>query len=394
MSLRKPSYKTIVRCSLAMFALLFGAGNVIYPILVGVSSAGGNLFIGLFSFCITAVAIPIIGIIAIVLFGGDYKEFFYRIGAVPGSMFIALCMLILGPLLATPRIIAISHLTVNVLIPMASYLYVPFFLSIVFLCSFRERYILSLLSTIITPLLIMFLIVVAAQALWYGEGPVVDSAKDWWEIFFRNIHRGYETLDLIAAIFFSSTILVILQRSMGIPTRKSHYKDVVKVGLKAGALTMTLLGFSYGMLSIVGLYRSHAISNESELHILQKALYLEYSKPFMVIIVLLACLSTAIGYAVVISTYIQKEIFNNKISYATCLACFLILCVPLSFFGDTVMALARGPVVYIFYPVLLVLSCLNCAYKLYGVQMVKLPTAVAALLSIVLYIGYTYWFRS
>src|SRR3990167_2819934 len=91
---------------LAIFSMLFGAGNIIYPIKCGVLTGSQNIF-GISGFILTGVVLPIVGLVAMILFNGNYKLFFNRLGKIPGAMAILYCMLIIGPLLAMPRCITV-----------------------------------------------------------------------------------------------------------------------------------------------------------------------------------------------------------------------------------------------------------------------------------------------
>jgi LIVCS family branched-chain amino acid:cation transporter len=79
--------KNLLSLSLAIFCLLFGAGNLIYPLAVG-RSAGGHTIFGMIGFFITAIFLPLAGLISMILFNGNYKDFFYRLGNTPGSILI------------------------------------------------------------------------------------------------------------------------------------------------------------------------------------------------------------------------------------------------------------------------------------------------------------------
>ena len=64
----------IFSVGLAMFAMLFGAGNVVFPLIVG-RDVGDKLWLGLAGFVITAVLVPLLGLISVMLADGDYKKF-------------------------------------------------------------------------------------------------------------------------------------------------------------------------------------------------------------------------------------------------------------------------------------------------------------------------------
>ena len=108
--------KKVLTTGFAMFAMLFGAGNVVFPLILGRDS-GHQLFFGLFGFCITAVIVPLLGLFAIMLNHGDYKCLLAPLGKVPTFFIIATCMILLGPLALTPRCVTISYAAVKSYLP-------------------------------------------------------------------------------------------------------------------------------------------------------------------------------------------------------------------------------------------------------------------------------------
>lgn len=62
---------------LAMFSMFFGAGNIIFPLAVGQFAQEKNFF-AILGLILTAAVMPIIGVIAMILFKGNYKDFFGR----------------------------------------------------------------------------------------------------------------------------------------------------------------------------------------------------------------------------------------------------------------------------------------------------------------------------
>ena len=97
---------------LAMFSMFFGAGNIIYPLAVGQYAGDKNLF-AMFGLILTAAIMPIAGVIAMILFDGNYRQFFERLGRIPGFLLALTIISLLGPLGSTPRCIALSYVTLK-----------------------------------------------------------------------------------------------------------------------------------------------------------------------------------------------------------------------------------------------------------------------------------------
>ena len=66
----------------ALFSMFFGAGDLIWPLILGGSSGDKNLF-SMLGLLITGVSLPLLGVIAMMLFQGDYRAFFGRVGNGP-----------------------------------------------------------------------------------------------------------------------------------------------------------------------------------------------------------------------------------------------------------------------------------------------------------------------
>src|SRR5262245_55918616 len=95
---------------LAMFSMFFGAGNVIFPLAVGQFAGDKNLFATL-GLILTAAVMPIAGVMGMILYDGNYRDFFGRLGKIPGFLLALIIITLLGPLGSTPRCIALSYTT-------------------------------------------------------------------------------------------------------------------------------------------------------------------------------------------------------------------------------------------------------------------------------------------
>ena len=78
--------KKIIITGLAMFAMLFGSGNVIFPLILGKDS--GNQLSWGGGFLITAVLVPLLGLFSAMLSHGDYKMLLAPLGKAPSFLII------------------------------------------------------------------------------------------------------------------------------------------------------------------------------------------------------------------------------------------------------------------------------------------------------------------
>lgn len=71
----KSNYNTIIATGLAIFSMFFGAGNIVVPLALG-QYAQDKAFIAIIGLLITAVGVPLTGVMAMTLYNGNYKDFF------------------------------------------------------------------------------------------------------------------------------------------------------------------------------------------------------------------------------------------------------------------------------------------------------------------------------
>jgi LIVCS family branched-chain amino acid:cation transporter len=385
----------IVTTGLAIFSMFFGAGNLMYPLRIGALSGDQTLW-GLLGFLTTAACLPVLGLFAMILFDGDYKAFFNRLGSNAGSIVIFISMLIIGPLIAIPRIVTLSHTMTAPFIPFAflkainpisSLIFSIVFLGITFLLTFRENNIVDVLGNIISPLLLGALAIIIGKGCWFA-GSTTHNDAAIGENFLRGFTIGYETLDLLGAIFFSSIVLTILRKTAGKDIQYNQ-RGLAMISLKAGVLGVSLLAMVYIGMSLLGMYYGQGIDvNSGELfRIISFKILGDSGTLIIATAVLMACLSTAIALAAVIAEYIQYEICKNTIGYVPALLITLAACLPLCIAGlDNVLLLTAGPICYIGYPVIIAITFCNIAYKLFNFQPIKMPVFLTFAIALVSYL--------
>ncbi len=387
----------VITTGLAIFSMLFGAGNLLYPLLVGMY-AGDQTIVGIASFIVTAVLLPLLGLIVMILFDGNYEAFFARLGGNVGKLITFLCMIIIGPGLVIPRIVTLSHVMMTPFIPCAflstitplsSFVFALIFLSITFLCTFKESSIVDLLGNLISPVLLAALGIVIVKGL-FGAPAIMHNEQSLTSIITQNLFRGYETLDLIGAIFFSSIVVAMLRKTMGKAYDQDKHKRVA-LGFKAGLLGVSLLAVVYCGMAFLGAAYGNGLTPDASTLFREVSLRILGNKAAIIIAitVFMACLSTAIALSAVVTEYLRRELFNKKIGYIPALIAMLVSCIPLSIFGlASVLKITGGPLTYIGYPVLITLTLANFAYKIWGFKPVKLPAFLVFIVSLLSYLFY------
>ncbi|MBN9378346.1 MAG: branched-chain amino acid transport system II carrier protein, partial [Chlamydiales bacterium] len=156
MSLKKSS--SIIAAGLALFSMFFGAGDLIWPLILGGNAGDKNLF-AMLGLLITGVSLPLLGLIAMMMFGGDYRNFFGQVGRVPGLILVFIIQAILGPLGSIPRLITLSFATLKPYIPQGISLFSFSILASLLVLGFtlRQNKVINLLGLVLTPILLLCL---------------------------------------------------------------------------------------------------------------------------------------------------------------------------------------------------------------------------------------------
>jgi len=380
--MKDSNQSSIWTIGLAIFSMLFGAGNIIYPIKCGVVTGSQN-FIGITGFILTGVILPIIGLISMILFDGNYKRFFNRIGKIPGSIAILYCMLILGPLIAMPRCITVPY---EMLKPFLSNIELSIFsimfAIVTFFMTYKESKILSLLGNIISPLLLGSLTIIAGKGLWQAQ-QITEQTIPSSTVFLEQLTHGFQTLDLLGGLFFAYIVLRILKSNKNNEHIKT--KDLALTSLKSGFIAGFLLMLVYAAFSYLGAYYGHLVTpdmNGAEMfRIISLHILNHYSIFVIMMAVLMACLSTITALAAVFSEYLHHDIFNKKINYPTCLIITMIITTIISNFGLSNILHYSMPIILIGYPIITAITICNLAYALFNVNYIKLPVALTAIIT-------------
>jgi len=363
--------------------MFFGAGNVVFPLALGQYSRNHTGF-AILGLLITAVGVTFTGLIAMILFDGNYKHFFARIGKVPGFLVALVIMGLIGPFGAIPRCIALSYSTLQIYFPdMALPLFSLISCSVIFAFTFKKNSILDVLGYVLTPILLFSLGFIIAKGLFISPvAPTTDLYPS--DVFMKGLKDGYQTMDLLGAFFFSSVILACLKSEAA----ESHPKDdkkIIKMSLKASAIGAFLLSTVYIGFSFVAAFHSDSLAGIPQDKLIG-TIAINVLGPWAgiaaCVAVALACLTTAIALAAVFAEFVHNDVSAGKIGYIPSLVITLVVSYFISTLNFMGIAAVLVPILQVCYPALIVLSVLNILYKLYHFKPVKAPVFTVFALSL------------
>jgi len=249
--------RDIIALGFMTFALFVGAGNIIFPPMVGLQ-AGEHVWTAAIGFLITAVGLPVLTVVALAKVGGGVDSLSAPIGKVAGVMLAVVCYLAIGPLFATPRTatvsfeVGIAPLTGDGPLPLFIYSLVYF--AIVILVSLYPGKLLDTVGNFLAPMKILALVVLAVAAIIWPAGPLSSATEAYQNAAFSNgFVNGYLTMDTLGAMAFG-IVIVNAARSRGVTEARLLTRYTVWAGLMAGAGLALLYLALFGSVIAFGAY--------------------------------------------------------------------------------------------------------------------------------------------
>ncbi|MEX0962402.1 MAG: branched-chain amino acid transport system II carrier protein [Simkaniaceae bacterium] len=346
----------------ALFSMLFGAGNVIFPLIIGQVTGHqvGSACLGLI---LTAVLIPFVGLYSMMLYEGDQFSYFERVGKTPAFILMTLLLSLLGPLGAIPRCITLSHATFKTLLPNTP-LFVFSLLSsaFIFYLLTKKVNLLDLLGMILTPLLLLSIGLLIFKGS-HGDSAVILTQFTKKASFSYGLKEGYQTMDLLAAFFFSTLICQKMKKEKSSP--------LYAIIIGAGLLALVYVAFAFIASSHSAELRN--VPSEELFNALGYILLGEKASILISLIVGLSCLTTALALSSICADFLKNELFSGKIHTSHALILTLVLSSLVSTLHFSGITIFLSPVLKVCYPALLTLAFLNILYKRQGFKPIKTP---------------------
>ena len=363
--------KTIIIASL-IFGMLFGAGNLIFPVHLG-QLAGKNWLSASSGFLISSSLLPLMAIIAIsITHSHGIFELAKPIGKKYALIFLILIHATLGPLFATPRTATVPY-TIGIapLLPsnmdkIGLLIFSAIFFGIVFFLSATEAKITDLIGKILNPIFLILLFLIFFLAFLNPMGAAKDTAFTAAytnNAFTNGFLEGYNTMDCLAALAFGITVITSI-RALGFKREKDVAITTVKSGL-FGILGIAILYIGLIWLGATSLHDFKLSSNGGTALAQISHHYLGTAGDALIAtITTLTCITTAMGLVVAFAQDFHKRF--PKISYKTFLAINCLLSFIIANMGlDTIISWST-PVLMLLYPLaisLVILGILSPLFK-------------------------------
>ena len=220
--------KRFVAIGLMLFAILFGAGNLIFPASMG--QASGDHFVWAFiGFCITGVGLPLLAIMAMAYAGcNDLQEAAGRAHPLYGLFYTVVVYMSIGPCFAIPRTgtvafeIGLRPFLTEGQVEMGLWVFLVLFFVVSYWLAATPQKLVDRVGKILTPALVLTLGALIVKSVVDPLGVPQAAQPNYAGVLtatVAGILDGYNTLDAIAAFVFA-TLVTNFVREGGAKTAK------------------------------------------------------------------------------------------------------------------------------------------------------------------------------
>ena len=346
----------IIICGFALFAIFFGAGNLIFPPYLGVIS-GSNWGIANIAFLLSDPLLPILGVIVTALLGGQATDLGKRVSKHFSIIIGAISIILIGPLFAVPRTGATTHeIFVQSFVPTApQWITSLIFFGLTLYIAIHSHTVIDAIGKYLTPILlfILFLVFIAAVVQPNAGFQTTTSAG----LFSQSFKEGYQTMDALGAALMAGVVISDLTRR-GYTEKKEQHQMMFGVGI----VSFILLALVYSSLTYAGatvstVYDS-TVQRPALLIGLIEQLLGSFGKVAMGIAVSFACLTTSVGLITTCGHYFST-LTNGKLEYKKIVVVSVVLSFLLSLLGVDALLQLAVPVLSAIYPMVIALIFLS-----------------------------------
>lgn len=358
--------------AVTFFSMFFGAGNLIFPPLVG-ALAGSRAVPALIGFIASAVGLPILGVL-VVAHAGGFSQLAARVGPGFATGLGVAIMLTIGPLFAIPRTASTSF--EMALAPFATpasarwmqLAYSVVFFLLAFLVAQHPAKLSAVLGRVMGPLLLAMIGVLLCACLFlrhpafgmpsgpYAHGQLLAGFLD-----------GYQTMDLLCALYFGIVISANV-RQLGVADEAGNRRET---GL-AGAWTGVMLVVVYGALGFIGMVsgslRPVDATRDTGATVLTNLTDHAFGSAgtvFIGVIFVIACFNVCSGLISTCSSFFHERwshIGRLTLGYRTWSVIFTLVSLVIANIGLSAIIALAVPVLSALYPIAIVLVVLSLVH--------------------------------
>ncbi|WLR55664.1 branched-chain amino acid transport system II carrier protein [Mesobacillus subterraneus] len=353
--------KETLTIGLMLFALFFGAGNLIFPPFLG-QEAGANFWPAMLGFVVTGVGLPLLTVVVISMAKDGIKEIGTKVHPLFAVVFSAAVYLSIGTFFGIPRSANVAfEMSVKPFLgsgtnPLLLLLFTLVFFALVFWVTLNPSKMVERIGSILTPVLLAAIVLLVIGSFLKLDGSFGEVSEKYTSApFATGFLEGYLTMDTIAALAFGIIVVGAVQQRKAL-----ERKQVVRETLKAGIIAGIGLAFVYVTVGLLGAKMASVEEYENGGAILTESAKLMFGAPGMLLlglIVTLACFTTAVGLVAATSQFFAKMM--PKVSYKTYTLVVTVVSLLIANLGLNQIISISVPVLIVLYPITIVLVILS-----------------------------------
>jgi LIVCS family branched-chain amino acid:cation transporter len=364
------NWRLVLTAGFAIFSLFFGSGNLVFPLFLGSQTQGFYLY-AMGGWILTAVLIPLLGLLAIMRFNGDRDLYFRDLGKPLAFLITLVILALIGPFGVMPRCVMVSFGGVHLVVPkLPLWIFSACFCSVIGFLVWQKNRIIDWIGMLVTPFKlvgILFLIIVGAW--WSQESlncfPVAYTPN---RAFQDGLFQGYQTMDLPGALLFGGAVMEYFRHKQGTwnSTQRGASISILRSGVYASLLSMILLIILYiGFFTLGSRYASQIqnVPAESLLAAISEAALGSFTLPIVGAIMTISCLTTATIAAGLTIDFVKITILRNRFPRPFAIFLTLSITFALSLIGFQNIIRFLGGILEWVYPFLIVHALYNLFLK-------------------------------
>lgn len=368
------SPKKIFVTGFALFSMFFGAGNLVLPPSLGFN-AGPDWLLVTVGFVITAVIIPILGIVAHARLQGTMYDFGKKVSPVFSIIFCLLAYVICI-VLPSPRTASVTHeMAIAPFFNTSSLLTSTIYFILVFIFAMNRSKVLDLLGKYLTPVIIAILFVIIGIAM--GSSPGEVRPSNFETPLVSGILEGYQTFDALAGLIVGAVLIISINLNSS-EAMEVKRQLIFKAGLLAG---LGLFIIYAGLILSGALHNTQfpdAIGRSELLLGLGDKTLGRMGAGLLSVLIALACFTTAVGIVTGAADYFKGLFKNSQTVYTLTAAIGSVLGIVMGQFDVAYIIDIAIPALMFIYPITIILILLNVLPEKYASPRVFRGTVIVS----------------
>ena len=310
--IKKTQLFTIIIIGFALFSMFFGAGNLIFPINIGVETQD-NFIAGCVGLLFTGIIVPLIGLLSVLHSkNSDLIDYFSPLGKGLAYIMTFIILVLLGPVIIIPRSIMVAGQACKILLPFLHLSIIKFLICIILaVLTITRNNIIDLLGKYLTPVLLLGIAIVIGLGITQGI-PIEPSNLSILSAFSIGFIEGYQTMDLLAALIFALIVIKYIKEKQSMEGSTLSFSHISHFACLVCAILLFIIYFGFILLgaqhhSIISL-----IDPSQRLLVIATNILGHYSIPIISVIIFLACLTTMCAVAEIFADFSANYINLNK----------------------------------------------------------------------------------